>query len=157
MVAARREGETAGYQRWVGESESGLGCRFAGSIIIAFGDVYNLEPQFSIPHIMFRYNRFCRGDSSRTGDPGVRVDFMIPTAIVWLLPLFPFLTRAAFLVPTFRHQMMQVIPKNQLNRDQHRAVILALSGFSFSGAVTSSLLICKVTNHIGGMTLPVRP
>lgn len=76
----------------------------------------------------------------------MRVNLLIPLTILWYLPLFPFVTRAFILVPPFRHQLAQAIPPKQLNRDEHRTVILALAGFSFSGAVALAVVALSVSD-----------
>lgn len=76
---------------------------------------------------------------------------------LWYLPVFPFVTRAIILVPFFQHQLIQPIPSKQLNREQHRTVILALAGFSFSAAVALAVVALSVpdTKLRSNLQLPV--
>jgi hypothetical protein len=56
------------------------------------------------------------------------------TAILYLLPLIPIFSRAVLCL-RFKHQMNEVLPEEAADREAHRALILPLAGFSFTGLI----------------------
>lgn len=63
----------------------------------------------------------------------------------YVLPWIPFLTRG-ILCLVFWRQMGDELPEAALDREEHRSVILALAGFSFTGF--AAVCVVDATTHL---------